>query len=258
MDSPSHPPSSLPPLSLEDMQQQMLQLQHQLSQLMSLIPTPPSPPSPLSKAASTTPSSILSTPLLKVAAPDTFDGTSSKAEAFISPLLLYFHGRKVKDDTDKVILALSYMKGGTAGPWAQLKVKEYTQNSVSSWNLFLEEFRQVFGDSNPSGTARYKMNQLRQGNLTADEFVARFRELKQDTLYNDAALVEKVQQGLNSSLVDRIYTLPQMPSNLEEWFAWAIKLDRQWREREANKRLFTSSSRSLAPSSRPSPPTSKP
>ena len=45
------------------------------------------------------------------------------------------------------------------------------------------------------------MNQLRQGNHSADEYVASFRELKDDTRYNSAALIEKFEQGLNPVLL---------------------------------------------------------
>lgn len=130
------------------------------------------------------------------------------------------------------------MKGGTAGPWAKLKVKEFTKEGVCDWDTFVAEFQGTFGDPNPAGTARHKMNQLRQGNHSADEYVASFRELKDDTRYNTAALIEKFEQGLNPVLADKIYALPEMPTTLDSWISWAIKLDRQWRQREANKKLL--------------------
>ena len=68
--------------------------------------------------------------------------------------------------------------------------------------------------------------------------MASFRELKDDTRYNNAALIEKFEQGLNPALADKIYALPEMPTTLESWISWAIKLDRQWRQREANKKLL--------------------
>ena len=148
------------------------------------------------------------------------------------------------------------MKGGTAGPWAKLKVDGFTKEGTIniSWTEFLSDFKTTFGDPNPASTARHKMKQLKQGNQTADQYVASFKELKDATAYNDAGLVEKFEEGLNSSLVDKIYALPQMPNNLEEWMFWAQKLDRQWRQREANKRAFGLTTSSL----KHSPSTPKP
>ena len=194
-----------------------------------------------------------------MATPDDFDGSSSKADTFLSQLSLYFHGKRVSDDDDRVILALSYMKGGTAGPWAKLKVKEFTKEGVCSWDTFVAEFQETFGDPNPAGTARHKMNQLRQGNHSADEYVASFRELKDDTRYNNAALIEKFEQGLNPALADKIYALPEMPTTLESWMSWAIKLNRQWRQREANKKLLSPfPSKTASPSSKPVKPVYNP
>ena len=71
--------------------------------------------------------------------------------------------------------------------------------------------------------------------MTCDEYVAQFRTLKGDTGYNNAALVEKFEKSLNSTLVDKIYALPEMPCTLDGWILWALKLDRQWRQRLAKK-----------------------
>jgi len=162
----------------------------------------------------------------------------SKAESFLSQCLLYFYGRGITSDFNKVICALSFMKAGNADKWARMKIQSLDPNFCEevSWEVFVSEFRATFGDPNPGATARHKMNQLKQGNNTADQFVADFRLLVSDSGYNDAALVEKFQNGLNSTLVDRIYSLPQMPSTLDGWISWALRLDRQWRQRESTKR----------------------
>lgn len=186
--------------------------------------------------------------------PETFDGTVSKSQAFLSQLALYFLAKshEMRNDKDKIIFALSYMKGGTAGPWAELKVQDLTPATASpTWDAFVVEFKAVFGDSDPAGTARHKMDQLRQGSLSADEYVAAFRELKKDTGYNDTALIDRFEKGLNSSLVDKIYSLPAMPTDLAGWIEWSTKLDRQWRQRETKKKsAFAAMAKTIV---RPSP-----
>jgi hypothetical protein len=148
--------------------------------------------------------------------------------------------------SDRITFALSWMRGGTAGPWSQQKVKQLSQDS-QTWESFLEEIRKVFGDSNPAATARHKVDQLRQGSMTAEELVVKFNSLKADTGFNDAALVDKFERTLNSGLVDTIYKLPLMPTTLKDWQDWAIKLDRQWRQREATKKLATVSQKTSKP-----------
>lgn len=129
------------------------------------------------------------------------------------------------------------MKGGTAGPWAKIKVKEY-RDSLPPWETFHREFQEAFGDPDPANTARHKMDHLKQGSRTAEEYITSFREIQADTGYNDPALVDKFAKGLNSALVDKIYNLPQMPISLKEWMEWSTRLDRQWRQRETLKKAW--------------------
>jgi hypothetical protein len=220
--SPQTQPNTGTQISIEDLQKQIQALQQALS---SLNTQPKSSPRGL-----------------KVAPPDPFDGTLSNTETFLSQLILYFAGKKheLPGDLDKITFALSYMKGGTAGPWAKKKVKEFAAVSPKTvdqtWDQFRDEFLSVFGDPDPAGTAREKMEHLKRGNQTADEYIAKFRELKDDTGYNDAVLVDRFEKGLNSALVDKIYALPEMPQTLDCWVLWATRLDRQWRKRETRRK----------------------
>ena len=175
---------------------------------------------------------------IKVATPEPFDGSPDKTEPFINQLLIYCNGRReeMEDEGDRITFALSWMRGGIAGPWAEQKVKQLSGVS-QTWESFLKEIRESFGDSNPSATARHKVDQLKQGSMTAEELVVKFNALKADTGFNDAALVDKFEKALNSGLVDTIYKLPEMPTTLKGWQDWAIKLDRQWRQRDAAKKL---------------------
>ena len=248
---------------LQQLQQQSYYHQSTTQQQQHHHPTPAA--GPQSDSVSLT-SPLLTKPsnpasFVKVATPEPFDGSMSKAESFLSQCLLYFYGRGITGDFNRVICALSFMKSGNADKWARMKIQQLDPNFCEevSWEVFVSEFRATFGDPNPGATARHKMNQLKQGTNTADQYVADFRLLVQDTEYNDAALVEKFQNGLNSSLVDRIYNLPQMPSTLDGWISWALRLDRQWRQRESTKRTSVNpfSKQSLSPQT-PARPQAKP
>ncbi|KAF4612637.1 hypothetical protein D9613_011793 [Agrocybe pediades] len=275
MDTTPMPTTSLP--SVEELLQQIQlltqevtllrqQQQSTTSSLTSQTSTQPSSisaasevhPVPVSHAA---PSSSAPHPQIKVSPPEPFDGSMEKAETFLSQLKLYFYGKGITDNFQKVICALSYMKGGTAGKWAHEKTKviDSAQFQEDLWNDFVYEFREVFGDPDPSNTAKHKMLMLKQGKQTADEYVASFRALVSDTGYNDAALVDQFKAGLNENLRNAVYYVPDMPKTLEGWIKWSTRLDRQWRQSDAFNKSVTSSSspflkaQTTKPQPRPTP-----
>lgn len=216
------------------------------SESASAAPAAPAVSSPSSSPHSSTP--VVN---LKVATPDTFNGNLAKSEEFINSLYLYFYGKQGMTDEQKITFALSYMKGGTAGQWSRRKIKQYSKSGGTlCWDTFLADFRQSFSDPDPKGTARHKLRILKQGTGSADEYVASFRELMDDTGYNDDALVEMFEKGLSRLLVDRIYTLPDLPETLDEWISQALKFDRLHRRREEKSRHAASTHTS----SQPKPP----
>jgi hypothetical protein len=58
--------------------------------------------------------------LLKPSAPSEFDSDHTKGKAFLTSCRTYVHlcPEAFKDDTVKIIWAMSYMKSGQAGHWA--------------------------------------------------------------------------------------------------------------------------------------------
>jgi hypothetical protein len=150
------------------------------------------------------------------------------------------------DDRAKIAFALSYMEG-KARPFANLVIAEIEKHMLDpirydypyeeSYANFLGEIKSAFGDPMPERTAQYKLGQLTQGARTADEYVLEFKALAQNTGYNDTALIEKFERGLQPALRQKIYGLPQMPVDAEGWYNWSMRLDRQWRmfERNAGK-----------------------
>jgi len=201
-----------------------------------------SPPTPSSKS----PYEVVH---MKVATPDPFNGNLAKSEEFLNSVLLYFMGKPGMTDEQKITFALSYMKGGTAGQWSKRKLKQYAKEEHErppSWDSFLVDFRHTFSDPDPKGTARHKLSKLKQGTNSADEYVASFRELMDETGYNNDALVEMFERGLSKSLVDRIYSLPEFPNTLEDWMSQAMKFDRLQRRREEKYRHAAPSGQPIA------------
>ena len=221
--------------------------------------------SELASASTAGPALSFSTPShvvkLKVATPDTFNGDDlARSEEFINSLYLYFYGKKGLTDEEKITFALSYMKGGRAGRWSRRKVVEYSRAKKGpSWDDFLSDFREMFCDPDPAQTARYKMSHLEQGTRSAEDYVADFKELMDDTGFNDEALAYMFEMGLSKQLVKKItLTLSAAPKSLKEWMTIAVGLDRFHRRMEGTHGFFASShSTESATSHQSNPPSSE-
>lgn len=98
---------------INQLQAQVQELTQQLQQVIAAQGSA-QPAQPVQVPATTT------TPTLKIAAPDPFDGDRTKALVFLSQVALYLQSKPPGTFTDQqsILFALSYMKGKRAGEWA--------------------------------------------------------------------------------------------------------------------------------------------
>src|SRR6202453_2218414 len=99
-----------------------------------------------------------------------YTGDVEKAKTFLRQLKLYFESRDTKFSTQqkKVIFALSYMRGGTAGPWADHIIDKITDDDdmdrsfmFSTFTSFTHLFLERFGERDENAAARHKMTHLK-------------------------------------------------------------------------------------------------
>src|SRR5258707_11921691 len=82
------------------------------------------------------------------------------------------------DECSNVLLILSYMKGGSAGPWATQKINSilYPANMEEvTWAGFVSELDEMFADPNHQATAQRKLATLCQGNSSVKELIQEFK-----------------------------------------------------------------------------------
>jgi hypothetical protein len=208
----------------------------------------------------------------KALVPDIFDGTISKTKTFKRQLMLYFsaRGNEFSTHKSKILFALSYMRGGNAGPWADSKLDDIERGEnatppsfpYSSYARFIKKFDDRFAEKDEAEKARHALRMLTQGVSTCDEYIAKFETLETLTGYNDQALIESFKQGLNRALVDRIFLLENLPYSLHGWKNYASRFDQRNRQRQEEvrrqvNRTFWSPQSAPVPTSR-NPPTSFP
>ncbi len=175
---------------------------------------------------------------LKVAPPEQFDGSPEKLRAFLISLELVFGANPstYKSDRRKIYFALSYMQKGIAKQWVDTKVTESKAEKVkwSTYKDFEAAVRESFESANVAEDAQLAIENLVQGNSTAEVFFEYFETYKRDSGYNDVALIRFLKKNLDRRLLQAIYNQTPLPKTYDEWKKIAIQKDRQWREMRSN------------------------
>src|SRR6266436_181760 len=134
---------------------QVAALQAQLAH-RSRSPPPPQP--------STAPAPLPKPP--KVSTPSPFSGAQDDLDHFKAKC------SKFPDECSNVLFILSYMKGGTAGPWATQRINSILYPSDPeevTWAGFMLELNEMFVDPNCQATTRRKLATLCQGDSSVEE-----------------------------------------------------------------------------------------
>jgi Retrotransposon gag protein len=174
----------------------------------------------------------------KIAKPEPFDGSAEKLDIFLRELYLNFEDDMSYFDADhmrKVRFALSYMKAKFAARWASHIIGELEAGTrtYKDWNEFRTQLLMAFKDPNKKEAAQWRLEQLKQGTRPATEFFVEFEELKSLAKYNDERYIALLKRNLSPQVVERIYTLENIPTSYEQWKSYALRFDGHLREYQA-------------------------
>src|SRR6202453_221644 len=211
------------------------------------VPPPVQNPSPVLPPAP--PAPVIVEQKSKANVPDIYTGDRDKAKPFICQLWLYFEARgpEFPSVKRKVVFALSYMRGGTAGPWADNLIDKIhddddmdRQFRFRTFSEFTAAFIERFGERDENAATRHKMTHLKQGSMTIDKLIAKFEELEYLTNYNDTAHIQEFKRICDPHIIDLLINKIPAPELLSEWKDQAATLDRQRRRRDEERKLMTS------------------
>src|SRR5258708_22866022 len=128
-------------------------------------PQPSAPPPPLKPP--------------KVSAPSPFSGAQDNLDCFKAKCSLYLSMRQSEflDKHSNVLFILSYMKGGSAGPWATQKINSilYPANTEEvTWAGFILELDEMFADPNYQATTQTRLSMLHKDNSSVEYRIPQF------------------------------------------------------------------------------------
>lgn len=205
---------------------------------------------------SSSPNSELSK--LKTATPDTFDGDRSKYKDWKRQIDLALAANPKFSEAEKIIFILSYMKGGTAGPFADAMMRASSPQKPLLFDDFHSKLVSRFHDPNLKITAQQEIQTLMQGNDRAEEFVQKFEALEADAGFDQEALITFFKRAIKRPIRQQLSLKSSPPITLEEWKIMTIEADKLFHQFKREEQFFTgistASSRPIQKSSAPITP----
>src|SRR5258708_7792413 len=141
----------------------------------------------------------------KVSAPSPFSGAQDDLDHFKAKCSLYLSMRQSKfpDECSNVLFILSYMKGGSVGPWAMQKINSilYPANLEEvTWAGFVLELDKMFADPNHQATTWMKLTTLCQGDSSVEELIQEFEIHGPISRLGNIGLVYHFEQAIHPHL----------------------------------------------------------
>src|SRR5260370_30541895 len=189
----------------------------------------------------------------KVSTPSPFSGAQDDLDRFKAECSLYLSMRhsEFPDERSNALFVLSYMKGGSAGPWATQKINSILFDAQEvMWAGFIEELDKMFADPNHQATARRKLATLHQGDSSVEELIQEFEIHGPISGLGNMGLVDHFEQAIHPCLRESIYCLEPMPSTWAEWKRKTSLLYNQWTQfRDTQLKATSAKLSSFRPSS---------
>ena len=171
----------------------------------------------------------------KLKTPTPFSGKREDLWKFLQEIKIYLlaNGDAYPTDLDKVLFVLSYMCDGDANSWKeeyfdtaeQKAAQDGSRLSLGTYDELIDLIVKDFSPYDAPKDAIYEMKELKMGNTTIEEHVAKFKMLvTKSKLAKNDAVVEYFRESLPIPLQRNIMSLPTPPTDLNGWYEWAVKL----------------------------------
>ncbi|PFH44902.1 hypothetical protein AMATHDRAFT_164934, partial [Amanita thiersii Skay4041] len=129
----------------------------------------------------------------------------------------------------KVMWVLSYMQSGMAQQFRDafliyMQMAEYQTKFVqaaqgtNAIEFLYQNIYQAFGDPNKQATAILELTTMKQGTKTAEEHIQCFKQAYSHSGYQEMAGIHKLKRSLNTPLLNKCMSVPELPTTLEKWY----------------------------------------
>ena len=160
---------------------------------------------------------------IKICIPTDFTRDRTKTSKFLSKVSVYLKVNSAVYDTDekKIIFALSFMNGGTAGAFAKMKGKE---ENLGSWEDFKKSVEKMFSPVDNARAACLEMKHMKMKKGALEDYITKFQLLAvRSGIKEDVSLIEYFINGLHPDIVRAIYAKATVPKKIDDMIDVASK-----------------------------------
>jgi hypothetical protein len=165
---------------------------------------------------------------LKGLAPSIFYGDRNRSDLFLKEFkqwkMINRNADEMKVPYNRVLMALSYIKGERVNDWQEEQLNKLDQTTLSHtdetlWTNFETAFKGAFTDSNKKQTAYEKLKEHKMIGDDVDSYISQFENLiaKAGWSRTDAGTIDLFQEGLKEGLKRAILLQDKWPETLQEW-----------------------------------------
>jgi hypothetical protein len=171
-----------------------------------------------------------STTRKKLKTPTPYSGKREDLRKFLQEVKIYLlaNGDAYPTNQDKVLFVLSYMSEGDAASWKEEFFDTKDQITPLDLGTYQDLITQITSDFSPYDAPKdaiYEMKEMKMGNTSVEEHVSKFKMLvTKSKLAKNDAVVEYFRETLPIPLQTKIMSLPTPPTDLDDWYKWAITL----------------------------------
>ena len=174
---------------------------------------------------------------MKLSPPKVFTGKRDGLEEFIQNIQLYLNINEETYDTDKKRIGymLSFMDDGDAKSWRAAFLRSVTTDGVldlGTWKDFLKKVEDSFKPYDAPEDTLEELLELRMGNSSVDDHISWFKIILEKTGVPDTSpsAIDYFRKSLNPPLQTELLRLHTPPTDLDDWYKWASKLDNNYRK----------------------------
>jgi Retrotransposon gag protein len=159
--------------------------------------------------------------------PTVFDGDRTQSDRFLKEFkqwrLLNRNHDEMRQPYNRVLMALTYIKGPRVEDWQEARLEELTMTTLhpddeTLWTNFEQRFKDTYTDSNKKRAAYDKLMALKMIGGDIDTYIATFDNLLAKagwTRGEEAA--DFFQKGLPDGVKREVLRRPTWPITLQEW-----------------------------------------